>query len=330
MKSSDFPGNPNSKTMAALRTPEAIPEPQGSRLSAKAAMLAGMSVEPEPDQLPAVGPLEGEWISGDSVLADVPVNLIVPSPYQPRLFFDEGSLEELATSIQTIGLCKPIIVRRLPDGKLELVGGERRWRAVRLNGSATIRAVIQIMSDALAMIMAITDNGGEDLTDYEHAKSYHRILQDGEETSQRALARRLGINVSIVNRCLTLMQLPEPIRAVLDKNPKLITSNYAKKFVDYSEAQPTIVEKTVQVMAESGLQQEAALRQIEKEIAALHNTPEPQKSAVKSVKGIGTIKVSGTRLEFKCAKGIDMHRFGVQFEEFLRTLDLEAVRSKEP
>lgn len=329
MRSDDFPGNPN-KAMASLRTPEAIPESQGSRLSAKAAMLAGMNAEPVADQAPAIVTLEGEWISGDSILADVPVNQIVPSPYQPRLFFDEKTIEELATSIQTIGLCKPIIVRRLPDGKLELVGGERRWRAVRLNGSDTIKAVIQVMSDALAMIIAITDNGGEDLTDYEHAKSYHRILQNGEETSQRALARRLGINVSIVSRCLTLMQLPASIRTVLDKNPKLITSNYAKKFADYSQEQPAIVEKTVQVMAESGLQQEAALRQIEKEVAALKKIPEPLKSAVKSVDGVGTIKVSGTRLEFKCVKGIDMERFGVQFEEFLRTLDLEAVRSEEP
>ncbi|MBD8577530.1 ParB/RepB/Spo0J family partition protein [Pseudomonas syringae] len=329
MRSGDFPGNPN-KAMSGLRTPEAIPEPQGSRLSAKAAMLAGMSAGPVVDQVPALTPLEGEWINGDSILADVPVNQIVPSPYQPRLFFDEKLIEELATSIQTIGLGKPIIVRRLPNGTLELVGGERRWRAVKLNGSETIKAVIQVMSDAMAMIIAITDNGGEDLTDYEHAKSYHRILQDGEETSQRALARRLGINVSIISRCLTLMQLPDSIRAVLDKNPKLITSNYAKKFLDYSKVQPAIVEKVVQGMVEAGLQQESALRQIEKEIAALNNLSKPLKSAAKSVKGLGTLKVSGTRLEFKCAKGIDMQRFEMQFEEFLQTLDLAAVRSGEP
>jgi len=330
MKSNDFPGNPNSKAMPGLRTPEAIPAPQGSRAAARAAMIAGVNPDPDVASLPANAPLEGEWISGDTILADVPVTQIVRSPYQPRLVFDEKSIEELATSIQTIGLGKPIIVRRLPNGKLELVGGERRWRAVRLNGGETIKAVIQVMTDSIAMILALTDNGGEDLTDYEHARSYHRILQEGEEKSQRALARRLGINVSIVNRCLTLMLLPESIRTVLDGNPKLITSNYAKRFVDHAETHPTIVEKAVQAMAESGVQQEAALRLIDKEIAALNNTPEQPKIESRAVKGVGSLKVSGARLEFKCVKGIDAQRLSQRFEEFLRTLDLDAIRSDAP
>ena len=332
MKSNDFPGNPNSVGMHGLRTPEAIPEPQVSRASARAAMLqkAGINEAPEVNLTVSAVPIEGEWNSGDTILADVPVTQIVKSPYQPRLVFDEKAIEELATSIQTIGLGKPIIVRPLPNGKLELVGGERRWRAVLLNGGDTIKAVIQHMSDAMAMMLALTDNSQEDLTDYELARSYHRILEDGEEKSQRALARRLGVNVSIVSRCLTLMQLPESIRTVLDINPGLITCNYAKRFVDHAVSQPAIVERAVQVMDQSGVQQEAALRLIEKEIAALNKAPEPPRSESRAVEGVGTIKVAGTRLEFKCEKGIDPQRLSQQFEEFLRTLDLDAVRSEAP
>ncbi|MFJ7315466.1 ParB/RepB/Spo0J family partition protein [Pseudomonas sp. NPDC098747] len=332
MKSNDYPGNPNSQTMHGLRTPEAIPKPQVSRATARALMLekAGLNAAPEVNQTLSAALLEGELIDGERILANVPVNQIVKSPYQPRLVFDEKAIEELATSIQTIGLGKPIIVRRLPDGKLELVGGERRWRAVRLNGDETIPAVIQNMTDGIAMILALTDNGGEDLTDYEHARSYHRILENGEEQSQRALARRLGVNVSIVSRCLTLMQLPESIRAVLDKSPGLITCNYAKRFVDHVEAQPGIVAKAVQAMDEAGVQQEAALRLIEKEIAALNKDPTPPKNERRSIEGVGTIKVTGTRLEFKCEKGIDPQRLSQHFEEFLRTLDLSAVRSEVP
>lgn len=330
MKSNDFPGNPNSKTMQGLRTPEPIPEPQGSRASARAAMLASLNAEPEVDQLPAKAPVEVELLSGDTILADVPVTQIVRSPFQPRLVFDEKAIEELATSIQTIGLGKPILVRRLPDGKLELVGGERRWRAVQLNGSETIKAIIQVMSDAVAMMLALTDNSQEDLTDYELARSYHRILQDGEESSQRALARRLGINVSIVSRCLTLIQLPESVRSILDRNPGLITSNYAKRFVEYAEAHPALVEKAVTTMDETGVQQEAALRSIEKEIAALNKAPESSKGESRAVKGVGTLKVAGSRFEFRCEKGIDPNRLSQQFEEFLRTLDLDAVRSEAP
>jgi ParB family chromosome partitioning protein len=331
MKHNDFPGNPNTRSMPGLRTPESIPEPKVSRTAARAAVLAGLNESHEEDQasVTTLAHLEGDWISDYRTLENVPVNLIVKSPYQPRLYFDEKSIEELATSIQTIGLGKPIIVRRLPNGKLELVGGERRWRAVQLNGSETILSVIQDMSDSFAMVLALTDNSGEPLTDYEHARQYHLILKDGKEKSQRALARRLGVNVSTVNRCLTLMQLPEPIRAVLDKNPSLITSNYAKQFVDLAEAHPSIVGKVVTAMAEVGLAQEAALKLIAKEIASLNNTPVPPKLESRAVKGLGTIKMSGTRLELKCVKGIDVQRLGQKFEEFLLSLDPEAVRIEE-
>lgn len=332
MKSNDFPGNPKPSVMLGLRAPEAIPAPQGSRASARAAMLekAGLNANPKANQPLVTAPLAAEGISGDTILADVPVAQIVKSPYQPRLVFDEKAIEELATSIQTIGLGKPIIVRPLPNGKLELVGGERRWRSVLLNGGETIKAVIQNMSDAMAMMLALTDNSQEDLTDYELARSYYRILQDGEENSQRALARRLGVNVSIVSRCLTLMQLPESIRVVLDKKPGLITCNYSKRFVDLAVAHLPIVEKAVTVMDEEGVQQEAALRMIEKEIAALNKTPESSRSEGRAVKGVGTLKVAGSRVELRCDKGIDPNRLSQQFEEFLRTLDLNAVRSEAP
>ncbi len=328
MKSNDYPGNPKSTAMLGLRVPDAIPEPQISRASARAAMLekAGLNTTPEADKANSVALLSGV----DSILADVPIAQIVQSPYQPRLVFDEKAIEELATSIQTIGLGKPILVRRLPNGKLELVGGERRWRAVQLNGNETIKAVIQVMSDAVAMLLALTDNSQEDLTDYELARSYHRILEQGEEKSQRALARRLGVNVSIVSRCLTLMQLPESIRRVLDRKPGLITSNYAKRFADYAITQPAIVEKIIQVMDESSLQQEAALRVIEKEIAALSKTSKTPKHECREINGIGIIMIAGTRLEFKCEKGIDPLRLSQSLEEFLLTLDLNSLRSEAP
>jgi ParB family chromosome partitioning protein len=291
-------------------------------------MLAGLDENSAAKPALNEAPLQTAQDGTNAILADVPVNQIVRSPFQPRLIFDEKSLEELATSIQTIGLGKPISVRRLANGALELVGGERRWRAVQLNGSETIKAIIQDMSDSLARVLALTDNGGEPLTDYEQARRYSEILQAGEEQSQRALARRLGINVSTVSRCLELMQLPESIRSVLDNHPKLITSNYAKRFVDHCVANLAIVEKVVLVMAESGLQQEAALRLIEKEIALANKTPEPPKEESRAVAGIGSLRVSGTRLEFKCLKGVDAQRLSHRIEEFLRTIDLDAVRSE--
>lgn len=327
MKSTDFPGNKRNQTMVGLRHPEPIPGAKDgvvSRSSARAEMLknAGINNDLAPEDVQAIKPLEGEWLSGKSALSDIPVADIVKSKYQPRIVFDEKAIDELATSIQAIGLGKPILVRPLPDGKYELIGGERRWRSVKLLGWTTIQALVREMSDGVAMLLALTDNNQEDLSDYELGRSYHRILENGEEQSQRALARRLGVNVSTVSRCLSLMQLSDPIRSVLDENPTLITGNYAKKFLEFSKTHLELVEKTVTAMDRDGIQQEAALRHIEKEIAATAKLPDSAKRLTGvAFEGLGKLKIVGARVEFKCVKGVNPELLSQQFEKFLRSLD---------
>jgi ParB family chromosome partitioning protein len=267
--------------------------------------------------------INGEWIGPESTLEDVPVDRIVPSPYQPRLYFDPARLEELATSIQSMGLATPILVRPLPDGQLELVGGECRWRACQINGAATISAIIRPMSDAAAMLLALTSNVSEDLSDYEWGKSYSRILKDGQEVSIRALARRLGVNHSSVSRCLAMMQLPEAVRQVLDTSPQLITANYVKRFLDIATIDSDLV------MKEEGLQQEAALRQLNRQITESKQSAQARPVST-SFKGIGAIKVVGQKIEFKCEKGVDAQRLRSQFEAFLRTVDQASVAGAEP
>lgn len=334
MKSTDFPGNRRNQTMVGLRQPEPIHSAESgsvSRSAARAEMLkkAGINNDGTPGDAQANKPLEGVWLSGTSALSDIAVADIVKSKYQPRMVFDEKAIDELATSIQAIGLGKPILVRPLANGKFELIGGERRWRSVQLLGWTTIQAIVREMSDGVAMLLALTDNNQEDLSDYELARSYHRILENGEEQSQRALARRLGVNVSTVSRCLSLMQLSDPIRRVLDANPTLITGNYAKKFLEFSKTHLEIVEKTVVAMDEDGVQQEAALRHIEKEIAAASKIPAPSKLTGVAFEGLGKLKIVGPRVEFRCDKGINPELLSQQFESFLRSLD-PAVVTKEP
>lgn len=335
MKSTDFPGNTRTQTMVGLRQPEPIPsakEGAVSRSSARAEMLkkAGINNDETPGDSKANKPLEGEWLSGKSALSDIPVADIIKSKYQPRMIFDEKAIDELATSIQAIGLGKPILVRPLPNGKFELIGGERRWRSVQLLGWTTIQALVREMSDGVAMLLALTDNNQEDLSDYELGRSYHRILENGEEQSQRALARRLGVNVSTISRCLSLMQLSEKIRSVLDTNPTLITGNYAKKFLEFSKTHLELVEMTVITMAKDGVQQEAALRHIEKGIAATTKLPASAKLAGIGFEGLGKLKIVGSRVEFKCVKGINPELLSRHFEKFLRSLDpAEVVKTSD-
>lgn len=317
MKSNDFPGK-QKPALAGIRTPAAVPQSNVSASNGRAAMLSRVM-----DQ-ESVKPLEGEWFSGSDTLTDVAVVDVVRSPYQPRLVFKPKLIEELAASIDEIGLAKPILVRPLNDGRFELVGGERRWRAVQILGWERIQAVIKHMSDDVAMLLALADNEHEELTDYELAVSYDRYLKNGQDKSQRALARRLGIDNSVVSRCLELMKLSQTIRTALDSNPELITANYAKRFVDLAAAHPHIVERQVLSMAEKGIKQEQALRMVAQKIAAISHEPHPAQIP-KSVSGIGSMKVAGRKLEIKCEKGIDPTRLMDKFEEFLKTVDPESM-----
>ncbi len=281
-------------------------------------------------QKTSVRDTQAQWIGTEAQLRDIGVAEIDPSPYQPRLYFDPTALEELATSIQVLGLGTPILVRPLENGRYELVGGERRWRASKLNGATTITAIIKPMSDGAAMLLALTDNEKEDLSDYELGKSYYRIINEGEEGSIRALARRLGINHSSISRCLAMMELPVPIRSVLDKNPRLITLNYVKRFIDLSAANTDIVHEVVQLMADNGVQQEAALREIEKRIATLNPADPNTKAVNRVVSGIGAMKITGQRIELKCVKGVSVQLLSNLFEDFLKNIDVTKVKEGSP
>ncbi|MEE5177129.1 ParB/RepB/Spo0J family partition protein [Pseudomonas alliivorans] len=325
MKSDDFPGKPKAGPASkGLRTPSPIQVQNNevAKLSGRAAMLSRMNHESELNQ--TIGS-ESEPNTRKTSIHILNVDQIVKSPYQPRLVFNQAALDELGTSIQTIGLGQPILVRPLPSGIFELVGGERRWRASKLIGNETIEAIVKPMSDALAMLLALTDNDQEDLTDYEKARSYHRLLNNGEDSSMRALARRLGTNHSVISRLLQLIQLPEKIRTILDVNPALITANYAKDFKDLAAINEDFVIQIVEQMASSGLQQEAALRLIRREVNSGSKLAKGL-TIKNAVEGIGTVRIVGDRVEVKCAKGIDASKLAVHFEAFLRSLDKAQIK----
>lgn len=325
MKSDDFPGKPQAgPAMKGLRTPTPIQtqSTEVAKPTGRAAMLSRMNHDSEGDQTTGAA---SEPSAGKTSILILNVDLIVKSPFQPRLVFDQAALDELGTSIQSIGLGQPILVRPLPNGLYELIGGERRWRASKLIGNQTIEAMVKPMSDALAMLLALTDNDQEDLTDYEKARSYHRLLNNGEDSSMRALARRLGTNHSVISRLLQLIQLPEKIRAILDVNPALITANYAKDFKDLAAINEDLVIEVVEQMAASGMQQEAALRLIRREVNA-GSEPAKGQNTKSAVEGVGTLRIVGDRVEVKCAKGIDASKLAQHFEAFLHSLDKAQIK----
>lgn len=144
--------------------------------------------------------------------AELPVAAISPNPRQPRTVFDEEAMAELVFSIREIGLLQPVVVRALPDGGYELIAGERRLRASREAGLATIPAIIRATEDDALLRDALLENlHRADLNALEEAAAYQQLLSDFGCT-QDELARRVGRSRPQVSNTLRLLKLPPDVQ----------------------------------------------------------------------------------------------------------------------
>lgn len=142
---------------------------------------------------------------------EIPLAELEANPFQPRRHFDQAALEELATTIRSLGVLTPVVVRRGPAG-YQVVAGERRIRAARLAGLTRIPAVVKEASDAQALEMALVENlQREDLNPVEGAEAYRRLIE-GFGLSQEEVAERVGRDRSSVANALRLLRLPKRIR----------------------------------------------------------------------------------------------------------------------
>ncbi len=149
-----------------------------------------------------------------SGVIQVPVEEIGPGGLQPRRSMDDAKLKELAASIEAHGILSPILLRR-EGGRLEVVAGERRLRAARMAGLASVPAVVKEVSSSEALEMALVENlQREDLNPIEAAEAYLR-LQEEFGLTQEDVARRVGRDRSSVANALRLLRLPKRVRADL-------------------------------------------------------------------------------------------------------------------
>ena len=154
-------------------------------------------------------------ISGLNVIREIPLAKIKPSPFQPRLKFDEAGLAELARSIEVRGVIQPVVVRSVDDG-YQLIVGERRLRAVDKLGRATIPAVVyDVISNEEAMELTLIENvQREDLNPVEEAKAYYRLMTECN-MSQADVASRVGKERSSIANAVRLLSLPERLQEML-------------------------------------------------------------------------------------------------------------------
>ena len=143
-------------------------------------------------------------------IIELNLDLIEVNPYQPRTYFDEEALRELASSIRELGVIQPITVRKLEGNKFQLVSGERRFRASKLIGNNTVPAYIRLANDQEMLEMALVENiQRKNLDPIEVALSYQRLI-DEIQLTQEELSTRVGKKRSTVTNYLRLLKL-DPI-----------------------------------------------------------------------------------------------------------------------
>ena len=162
----------------------------------------------------------------------VPVDRIEPNPEQPRLAFDEVTLAELAASIREHGVLQPILVRPLDGGRYQLIAGERRWRASKMAGQATIPALVEEIDDDTALEISIIENlQREDISPLDEAAMYDRMIHE-HGYSIRKLADKLGKDKGYVENRLRLSDAPDDVRALVSLRKDTLSHAYELMKVD--------------------------------------------------------------------------------------------------
>lgn len=208
--------------------------------------------------------------SGSSAINEIDLDQISPNPEQPRAWFDEESLEELASSIRELGIIQPLTLRKLPGDQYQIISGERRYRAAKLAGLSSVPAYIRTANDSELTEMALIENiQREDLNAIEVALTFKKLIEQYSLT-QEQLSVRIGKKRATIANFLRLIKLPAEVqlglrdrrvdmghaRALLAvENPKLQLKLYneilkkglsvrqveelAKKYNEEDNAEPT-------------------------------------------------------------------------------------------
>lgn len=188
-------------------------------------------------------------------------NLLKPNPRQPRTYFDEDKLQELAESIRQEGVIQPVTIEDAGDGTFYIISGERRTRASRKAGLEKIPVQLKKYTDEKKLIVALIENiQRTDLNPVEEAKAYYKLMEIGNLT-QDQVSERVGKNRSTVANCLRLLKLPEDIQNALIEDK--ITSGHARAILSLdNDTDMRILYGKIQGQGLSVRQAEAAAKEM--------------------------------------------------------------------
>jgi len=199
----------------------------------------------------------------------LPIDALMPGKYQPRTRMDEGSLKELAASIQAQGIMQPILVRPI-NGGYEIIAGERRWRACRMAGMTEVPTLVREIPDEAAAAMSLIENiQRENLNPLEEAMGLQRLVDEFEMTHQQA-ADAVGRSRPAASNLLRLLQLAAPVQELLLEGK--LDMGHARALLSLEGAEQIQVGNRV---AHKGL----SVRETERLVQALLNPPKKVEKA---------------------------------------------------
>lgn len=216
-------------------------------------------------------PASYDKFCSEKEIVNLPIDVIVPNPYQPRRVFIDEKINELAKSINQYGLIQPIVVRERKDGKYELVAGERRLRASKKLGKVEIKSIIMTAGEGDSAVIALIENiQRENLHFMEEAEAYEALLKDHEIT-QEELATRLGKNQSTIANKLRILRLSDYVKEAVIANR--LTERHARALLRLHDEQSQL--KLIDTIRKKNLSVKVTEELVEKQ---LQNLYEPKKA----------------------------------------------------
>lgn len=233
------------------------------------ALLGDMTIDADSLRRP-VGYISSESSpQSNSGVMQVPADKIDSNPYQPRLSFDKEALDELAASIQSLGLIQPITLRSMPTGRYQIIAGERRFKACCQLGMTTVPAYVRQTDDTGMYEMAIVENVQRvNLDPIEQALAYQKLIDECGLT-QDQMASRVGKNRATIANVMRLLKLP--VKVQHDIKVGLISTGHAKALLSVEDSE--IQEKLCDKVVAGGL----SVRELESLVRRLLSENEPSR-----------------------------------------------------
>lgn len=248
-------------------------------------------------------------VTEEEKVIQINLNDLRPNPYQPRKEFEPEAIEELKLSIKEHGVIQPIIVRKSIKG-YEIIAGERRFRASKEAGLATVPAVVKDFNEAQVMEIALIENlQREDLNAMEIAVAYKKLM-DKFELTQEELAEKVGKSRSHVANFMRLLNLPDNVQNYVSRGT--LSMGHARALLGVKDR------KTLIELAKRCISEELSVRQLEELVQKLENVSRGTKAGNKKKRDIYLTQLEETLRDslgtsVKIKKGEKKGKIEIQF-----------------